>query len=54
MNKAGLPASTFRAAAPVAYVTIDKISRMQGFPQEDKDFAKGVSACFAGIAAGNY
>lgn len=52
VNKAGLPASTFRAAAPVAYVTIDKISRMQGFPQADKDFAKGVSACFAGIAAG--
>lgn len=25
---------------------------MHGFPQEDKDFAKGVSACFAGMASG--
>ena len=31
---------------------IDKVSQMQGFPQENENFAKGVSACYAGIAAG--
>ena len=52
VNNRGLPASTFRVAASAACVIIDKVSQMQGFPQENENFAKGVSACYAGIAAG--
>lgn len=52
VNGEGLPASTFRAEAPAGFLNIAAVRRMQGFPQSDKDFAKGVSACFAGITDG--
>lgn len=52
VNADGLPASTFRAVAPAHFVTISNLAQMQGFPQKDEDFAKGVSACFAGTIDG--
>lgn len=52
VNGAGLPASTFRAEAPAKFIDITQIQQMQGFPRANKDFAKGVSACFAGVADG--
>ncbi len=52
VNGAGLPASTFRAEALPAYVKVVGVQSMKGFPQADKNFAKGVSACFAGVTDG--
>lgn len=52
VNAAGLPASTFRAEAISAYVNVVDIQAMKGFPEKDKNFAKGVSACFAGVTDG--
>lgn len=52
VNGAGLPASTFRIELPPAPVEISAVSQMKGFPQWNKGFAKGVSACFAGTVNG--
>ncbi|MDO4164581.1 MAG: cyclically-permuted mutarotase family protein [Bacteroides sp.] len=52
VNADGLPASTFRAEAPARDIEATEICPMQGFPKTDKDFAKGVSACFAGMVDG--
>lgn len=52
VNGAGLPASTFRAVAPADFVTVRQIQPIPGFPKGDKDFARGVSACFAGTVDG--
>lgn len=51
VNRTGLPASTFRAEAPADFLEAN-IRLMQGFPQKDKAFAIGVSACFAGKVNG--
>lgn len=52
VNGAGLPASTFRAEAPADFIDVAEIQQMKGFPRTNKDFAKGVSACFAGVVDG--
>lgn len=52
VNADGLPASTFRAELPVVSVEVTDIQPMQGFPHWNKDFVKGVSACFAGVVNG--
>ena len=52
VNGDGLPASTFHAELPEAPVALNHYEYMKNFPTQDKGFAKGVSACFAGIADG--
>lgn len=52
VNGAELPASTFRAEIPDLPVRLADIQQTKGFPDKDKDFAKGVSACFAGMSNG--
>lgn len=53
VNEAGLPASTFRAEAPEQFITDIHLQKMEGFPQSEKGFKLGVSACYSGILSGN-
>lgn len=52
VNSDGLPASTFRAEAGHTPVQAAAVDVVQGFPDDDSGFAKGVSACVAGTTAG--
>lgn len=52
VNGAELPASTFRAEVPELSVKLTGIQKIKGFPDRDKGFAKGISACFAGVSNG--
>lgn len=49
INKAGLPASTFRAEAPKSFIESIRLQKMNGFPKSEKGINQGVSACYAGI-----
>ena len=53
VNEAGLPASTFRAEASERFITDIHLQKMEGFPQSEKGFKLGVSACYSGILSGN-
>ena len=52
VNSDGLPASTFKASADGNLLKAASVDVMQGFPDDDADFAKGVSACIAGTVNG--
>lgn len=52
VNSDGLPASTFRAEVPMSPLALADVCLMRGFPVRDRGYAKGVSACFAGLAGG--
>ncbi len=52
VNDAELPASTFRAEIPEFPVKLVHTRQIKGFPDKDRNFAKGVSACFTGITNG--
>lgn len=52
VNSDGLPASTFRAEVPAPPVALVGAGLLQGFPARDKGYARGVAACFAGLAGG--
>lgn len=48
-----IPASFFRTGTPKFPVKLDRICQIKGFPKKEKDFTKGISACFAGIFNGH-
>lgn len=50
VNVDNLPASTFRAEAPEAYIQDICVQPMSGFPDKEKGMNLGISACYAGIA----
>lgn len=52
MNADHLPASTFRTESPESYVRSIRIHEMSGFPDKEKGFKEGVSACYAGVTGG--
>lgn len=52
VNSDGLPASTFRAEVPMSPLALSRAGLLSGFPARDRGYAKGVSACFAGLAGG--
>lgn len=53
VNADGLPASTFRMEARTSPCAIVGVGDTRILPCADRKFAKGVSACFAGITGGH-
>ena len=48
-SECNIPVSSFQAEILEFPVRLDYVYRIKGFPDKEKDFTKGISACFAGI-----
>ena len=52
-SECNIPVSSFQAEILEFPVRLDYVYRIKGFPDKEKDFTKGISACFAGIFNGH-